>query len=99
MRAPTPTIPQTTVGISEDIVKHLGLTTNNAVIRSVLEQQQESTSQTKERSAHPAFPGLRSLQIRDWVCVPMIVKPRVRGIMLVADIKPREFSARAKSPC
>lgn len=85
-------IPDTTVGLKPEIANNLSLTYNNAVIRSVLDRQTDMTSLVYGSRAATAFPRLKALHVVDWVCVPMMVKPRARGIMLVADTKPRQFS-------
>ncbi len=40
------------------------------------------------------FPALTDIGVKDWVCLPMTVKSDVRGIMLAAELQPREFSTR-----
>lgn len=87
-------LPDTTVGIPPELSARLSFTYNNAVVRQVLDQRVEVSSRTMGKRALTAFPSLRRLHVRDWVCVPMMIKPRARGIMLVADVERRDFSAR-----
>lgn len=87
-------LPHTTVGIPDEEIAHFSLTCNNQAIRMVVEQQKEVNSRALGRRGLSTFPALRKFGVRDWVCVPMIVKPRTRGIMLVADRRRREFSRR-----
>ncbi|HEY3376154.1 MAG TPA: GAF domain-containing protein [Armatimonadota bacterium] len=86
--------PDTAVGIPATDAATLSLTYNNAVIRQVLDGRKEVNSRAVDRRASPAIKLFRALQVKDWVCVPMMVKPRARGIMLVADVRPRQFSRR-----
>ena len=87
-------LPGTTVGIPSELEAQLGLTYNNAVLRTVLEKRVDVQSGNWTRQASTAFPKLRQLHVKEWICVPMMVKPRVRGIMLVADVRTRKFSRR-----
>ncbi|HEX2949378.1 MAG TPA: GAF domain-containing protein [Armatimonadota bacterium] len=86
--------PDTTVGIPADIAGHLGLTYNNHVIRKVLDQRRDVSSAQVGRRATTVFPKLKPLKVTDWICVPMMIKPKARGFMLVADVRQRSFSSR-----
>ncbi|OPZ84229.1 MAG: fused phosphoenolpyruvate-protein phosphotransferase PtsP/GAF domain protein [bacterium ADurb.Bin429] len=86
--------PDTSVGVSAECLAGIRLTDHNAVIRKVLETGASVTSRDLGARAPRAFPMLAELHPRDWICVPMMVKGRARGIILVADTVPRVFSAR-----
>ncbi|HOF87640.1 MAG TPA: GAF domain-containing protein, partial [Armatimonadota bacterium] len=86
--------PETSVGISAERLAGIQLTDHNAVIRKVLEAGTPVTSRELGPRAPRAFPMPAALQLQDWVCVPMMVKGRARGVILVADTVPRVFSSR-----
>lgn len=86
--------PDTTIGLGELANLDVELTDNNAVIRTVLNKGAAVSSNQLGTRAARAFPQLSYAAIRDWVCVPMLVKGNARGIILVADTEPRTFTAR-----
>lgn len=85
--------PETTIGLPDEIRRSLKLHDHNAVIDKVLKSKMPVTSRTTAH-AGPAFPMLANAGIKDWICAPMVVKERARGIILVADIIPREYALR-----
>lgn len=87
-------MPETAVGLPEKIERQINLTYNHSIIRQVLKTKKPITSRSMMAQARPPFPKLAELGMQDWACLPMIVQADVRGIMLAADSKPREFSAR-----
>jgi GAF domain-containing protein len=88
-------LPSTAHGVTDEHLAALHLTYNNTVVRKVLDTRLPITSTDLDvHRARTAFSVLSKLQMADWVCVPMVVKSRARGIMLVADARPHQFSRR-----
>ena len=87
-------LPDTVCGMAPDLVAQMKLTCNNSVIHNVLDLKNDVTSAMLGARASSAFPVLRDIGMVDWACVPMTVKSKARGILLIADRKPRVFSNR-----
>lgn len=88
--------PGTSIGLTPAIERALRLTDRNRIFRRVLEQRTELSSQdlVLRQDRGGGIPGLEEAHIKDWVCVPMVVEGRARGIVLAADQRTREFSSR-----
>lgn len=82
--------PDTAVGVTPAVIAALNLTDHNPIIRRLL----ESGRHTSRRQAPRAFPALGRAGYGDWICVPMVVNERTRGIILAAAPEPRDFSAQ-----
>jgi len=87
-------IPDTVVGLTKEDESRIRLTINHAVIRQVLKTKQPVTSSSITGQIRHPFPVLADVGVEEWVCLPMVVKSEVRGIMLTADRQSHEFSAR-----
>jgi GAF domain-containing protein len=83
--------PHTAVGVADD---GASLGEHHPVVRKVLESGAAMTSRAEGGRTRPVFPLRVAGPVADWACLPMVVKGRVRGIMLVADTQPHPFSTR-----
>jgi GAF domain-containing protein len=86
--------PETVQGLSATVVADLGLTCNHVVVRRALDQHADVGRRMLGKRGEIAFPALRELGVKDWVCVPMVVRSRAKGIILVADYTLRNFTSR-----
>ena len=91
--------PNTQVGLEPALWAQFRLVENNAAIREVLRLRTSITSRSKKKRESHAFPFLTTHGVQDWICIPMVVQPRVpgespraRGVLLAADVQPRVFS-------
>ncbi len=95
-----PIIPGTTVGLSPEEEAALHFTEHNKVINTVLEKGiPVSSRQVDKRTAATAFPTLTAMGVVDWLCVPMNDEHNVRGVLLVSEYRPREFTHREGALC
>ncbi len=96
--------PDTTIGLPKPLAQALGrndadpeqmlpLTIHNRVIADALRQGVPLTRRQGGRQFLAAFPWLKALGVEDWICVPMGGK----GIILLADTRPREFPFREQA--